>query len=1128
MGRSRGSAPDQMDLFESRIAGLERFAERFARELERAVARARHEEDIRVAVERQLAIIGETLGVRIEGEHEYTLLRGHVDSVYGSVFIEYKDPSRNASKLGPQLSHPGTAKVVEQIHRRFRDVIKSPGGASTAILGIGCDGRYLVFSRFFDGRITDEVPVEVSRWSVRRLLWAIFNLGTRGYALTPESLAHDFGSESELGQGGVRGFSVALAQHFDEPRVEMFFRQWRILFGEVCGYDVQRPGRRMERLSLHFGVASAQPVELLFAIHTYYALLMKLLAAHVASFFQRIGTSPLEDISRAPSTSSLKLRLQTLEDGGIFRHLGITNFLEGDLFAWYLSGWTDAVEDTIRSMASRLLEYNPASVRDNPAQARDLLKRLYHELFPRQVRHDLGEYYTPDWLAELTLDRAGYDGNPKTRLLDPACGSGTFLVLALARVRQWLEANFERAPKPAQVAEMATRNIIGFDLNPLAVLAARTNFLIQLYDLFDYRGGIEIPVYLCDSVLTPSEYGDPEQRELESKPFAVPTSAKLFFVPRAVASQRDILGTYTNLLGEYARTSSGFGADDFILRCRDEGIEIGLDSEPQHRQLFEDIRRLDQERRNGVWARFLKNAFAPVFLAREPVDIVVGNPPWINWESLPGRMEAEGDSNYRQQIAAVFERYGLFSLSGSAARLGGGKKDLAMLFVYSCVDHFLRDGGVLSFVITQSVFKTQGAGDGFRRFEYTDRRRASGRTYLQVRSVDDLSSFQPFEGATNRTAVFVCRKSNRRSKYPVRYEVWKKSHRGRIGFEAQLAAVLEGTSRQVLAAIPVTDGDLSSPWLTADRHVLSAVRKVIGNSHYSARAGSCTWLNGVFWVRVIRRTAQGVVIENLHNIGKIKVEEFQGSIEPDLLFPLVRGRDVRRWCGSASVEILLPQDPEERMGILEAQMRRRFPRTYAYLKRFETELRARSGFRKYFDEIDAFYSVYNVGPYTMAKWKTVWREQSARMQAAVIGPSDDSRIIVPDHKLMLVEAVEGRREAHYLAALLNSSPAEVVISAYSISTSTSTHVMDHVAIPKFEKSNPIHLELSEVSQKAHQAARQGLRQTVDDCERRIDGLAAKIWHLSDKELKVVRDAAKWTRSEPDRQLLVGQEDLDGD
>src|ERR1035437_9113505 len=52
------------------------------------------------------------------------------------------------------------------------------------------------------------------------------------------------------------------------------------------------------------------------------------------------------------------------------------------------------------------------------------------------------------------------------------------------------------------------RNVVGFDLNPLAVLAARTNYLIAVRDLLSYVDSIEIPIYLSDSVVTPAEYGD--------------------------------------------------------------------------------------------------------------------------------------------------------------------------------------------------------------------------------------------------------------------------------------------------------------------------------------------------------------------------------------------------------------------------------------------------------------------------------------------------------------------------------------------------------------------------------------------------------------------------------------------
>jgi len=77
-------------------------------------------------------------------------------------------------------------------------------------------------------------------------------------------------------------------------------------------------------------------------------------------------------------------------------------------------------------------------------------------LCPKKIRHDLGEYYTPDWLAELVLNEVGWTVETfekiaqekgvlaplDLRLLDPACGSGTFLVLAISRLRQYIEEHW--------------------------------------------------------------------------------------------------------------------------------------------------------------------------------------------------------------------------------------------------------------------------------------------------------------------------------------------------------------------------------------------------------------------------------------------------------------------------------------------------------------------------------------------------------------------------------------------------------------------------------------------------------------------------------------------------------------
>ncbi len=118
-------------------------------------------------------------------------------------------------------------------------------------------------------------------------------------------------------------------------------------------------------------------------------------------------TRQVEKLQTATTPTKLRRELEELERGGVFHTLGITNFLEGDLFSWYLAVWSEAIQTLVRKMITKLDEYNPGTFSEDPAQSRDLLKKLYQQLLPKSVRHDLGEYYTPDWLAEHVFNGWG-------------------------------------------------------------------------------------------------------------------------------------------------------------------------------------------------------------------------------------------------------------------------------------------------------------------------------------------------------------------------------------------------------------------------------------------------------------------------------------------------------------------------------------------------------------------------------------------------------------------------------------------------------------------------------------------------------------------------------------------------
>ncbi len=191
----------------------------------------------------------------------------------------------------------------------------------------------------------------------------------------------------------------------------------------------------------------------------------------------------------------------------------------------------------------------------------------------------------------------------------------------------------------------------------------------------------------------------------------------------------------------------------------------------------------------------------------------------------------------------------------------------------------------------------------------------------------------------------------------------------------------------------------------------------VGRAEYTAHLGANSGgANAVYWLEVQGRVAGGVRVRNLVGKAKRRVEAVEAEIEPDLLYPLVRWIDVDRWSARPSAHLLLAQDPQTRTGLDEQHFRRDYPRTFHYLQRFAPLLTARAAYRRYQDR-QPFYSMYNVGPYTLAAAKVIWRRMDRKIRAAVVELWDDPllglRPVVPQETCVLVACASGD-EAHYL------------------------------------------------------------------------------------------------------------------
>jgi len=457
------------------------YARRLKAVLDELLPKAPNEATLRHRVEPILTEFCAKVGVTPEVRDEYVVAKGQIaDAVFDRLVVEFKRP-------GVLSSARAREDAIDQLRGYLEGLAKKERRKRLA--GVAFDGEKLVFMRLRAGHVSLEPPVQVGRAALEKFLRWLAGLSS-GAALTAENLARDFSVDQPRTQAAIGALYRTLTDLLlakPESMVAKLFQQWKLFFSEAIDYKEAFGGRKLEPLKkwvAKAGISVETPEEaerFFFALHTYFALLVKLIAWLALSrhLGPKVGVPLFGELQGLPS-DELRDRLHKMEQGGIFRDFGIENLLEGDFFAWYLYGWNEAMEQAIRELILRLAQYDPTTLSIDPDETRDLLKKLYHYLLPREVRHNLGEYYTPDWLAQRLLnqvDQEFFDNREplvqrqrrrilELRWLDPACGSGTFLVLLIKRYR---ELGDRLMVPEEELLDAVLKNIVGFDINPLAV-----------------------------------------------------------------------------------------------------------------------------------------------------------------------------------------------------------------------------------------------------------------------------------------------------------------------------------------------------------------------------------------------------------------------------------------------------------------------------------------------------------------------------------------------------------------------------------------------------------------------------------------------------------------------------------
>ncbi len=238
----------------------------------------------------------------------------------------------------------------------------------------------------------------------------------------------------------------------------------------------------------------------------------------------------------------------------------------------------------------------------------------------------------------------------------------------------------------------------------------------------------------------------------------------------------------------------------------------------------------------------------------------------------------------------------------------------------------------------------------------------------------------------------------------------------------------------------------------------------------------------------------------------------QTVIEEENLFPLIRGRDVKKWQSKPSGYTLLLHNILDGRPIPERQVKTHFPKTYSYFMKFKRKLENRST-HKLMGADSPFYSAYKIGKYTFAPYKVVWKEVSGKISGkgqfivAVVRPSDTtdkkSKPIIPDHKLIFIP-FENEDQAYFVCGVLSCAAVRCVIAGYTIETEIPTNIPRYIRIPKFVPSNVLHNKVAELCKKAHGLATEPNWDELERIQTQLDRLAGKIYGLKNSETLMFR------------------------
>jgi hypothetical protein len=641
----------------------------------------------------------------------------------------------------------------------------------------------------------------------------------------------------------------------------------------------------------------------------------------------------------------------------------------------------------------------------------EMLGRAFESLMASEERRSGGVFYTPHDLvsrvSEHALECVARERDPRVlqsfRVLDPACGSGAFLVYVLERLATLRKAQGEYGTIATIRRDVLSRSIFGVDRSPTAVWLCELRLWLSVVIESD-DDAVRVPplpnldrnIRVGDALAGPAFDGN---RILESTTVRVAalraryvraTGARKLSTAKLLdrAERRRALEQTDRLIASATYARRELVSVNRVKDLFGERRPPTLQARRELKRLRDVLGRQRLERRriaDGGALPFLFGAFFGEAQAAGGFDVVLGNPPWVRLHRIPKELRARLRDTFE-----VFQRAHWQSGARSARAAPGfaSQIDLSALFVERSLK-LLRAGGTLSLLLPAKLWRSL-AGGGVRELLATRSR---------VRRLEDVAESQHAFDAVVYPSLLVAKAEPARGR-PVTVAV-----HNRVGQRAWAA-----TPDQL--AYDATPG---APWIVlppdarrAFERIRSAGRPLADTAFGAPRLGVKSGCNAAFLVR-ISSTARGIATV-------VDASGESGSIECSMIRPALRGDAVRTWRAVDNAEsIIWTHDATG------APLEKVPERASGWLQRHYGALAARS------DAVGArrWWSLFRTDAADASAARVVWADFGRRPRALVLEAGDPT---VPLNTCYVVRCANSV-DAWALAALLNSRVAAAWLHA---------------------------------------------------------------------------------------------------